>query len=190
MPTFVSHAVVPLALGSGLGERIVSRRLVAAGMVASALPDLDVVGLRLGIPYGAAIGHRGATHSLAFAVAVAALGAALHGPLGSRARTAFAFLLAGTASHALLDALTTGGLGVAILWPHSDARWFAPVRPIRVAPLGLGGLRARALALLVSEAVWVWAPSVALAVGLAWRRRRSAHRQQSAARLPVIAADR
>ncbi|HEX9243431.1 MAG TPA: metal-dependent hydrolase [Anaeromyxobacter sp.] len=150
-----------------------SRRLLAAGVVASVLPDLDVVGLRLGIPYEAALGHRGASHSLGFAVAVAIAGAALHGPLRCRARTAFAFLLAATASHALLDALTSGGLGVALLWPFSDERFFAPFRPIRVAPLGLHGLRARGLALPVSEASWVWAPSAVVAAVLAWGRRRS-----------------
>jgi inner membrane protein len=174
MPTFVSHAAVPLALGAGLGEATISRRLLAAGAAASVLPDLDVVGHWLGVPYASPLGHRGATHSLAFAVAVAALGAALHGPLRTRARTAFAFLLAAAASHAILDAFTNGGLGVAILWPFSDARWFAPVRPIHVAPLGLRGLRVRGVALLASEAIWVWAPSAALALVLAWRRRRPA----------------
>ena len=174
MPTFVTHAAVPLALGAGLGEAAISRRLLAAGAVASVLPDLDVVGLRLGTAYDSALGHRGATHSLAFALAVAAVGAALHRPLRARAGVAFAFLLAATASHPLLDALTNGGRGVALLWPLSDARWFAPVRPIHVAPLGLGGLRVRGLALLVSEALWVWAPAAAVALALAWRRRRSA----------------
>jgi inner membrane protein len=171
MPSFVSHVAVPLAVGGGLGEPVVSRRLLAAGMVASVLPDLDVLGFPLGIPYGAALGHRGASHSLAFALAVAAVGAALHGPLRCRARTAFLFLVAATASHPLLDALTSGGLGVALLWPFSDARLFAPVRPIHVAPLGLHALRARWAALLVSEAIWVWAPSAVLGLALASFRR-------------------
>jgi inner membrane protein len=99
------------------------------------------------------------------------VGAALHRPLRCGAGAAFAFLLAATASHGLLDALTSGGLGVALLWPLSDARFFAPVRPIHVAPLGLHGLRARGLALLVSEAIWVWAPAAVVAAALAWRRR-------------------
>jgi inner membrane protein len=104
---------------------------------------------------------------------VAALGAALHRPLRARAGVAFAFLLLAAASHPLLDALTNGGLGVALLWPFSDARFFAPVRPIHVAPLGLHGLRARGVALLASEACWVWAPSALVGLALAWRRRRS-----------------
>jgi inner membrane protein len=170
VPTFLSHPALPLAVGLGLGERVVSRRLVAAGAVASVLPDVDVVGFWLGVPYAAAAGHRGATHSLAAAVLVAAVGAALHRPLQARARTAFLFLLVAAASHGALDALTTGGLGVAFLWPFSDARFFAPVTVIKVAPLGLARL-SRALAVMSSEVSRVWVPCAALALGLlAWRR--------------------
>ena len=41
-------------------------------------------------------------------------------------------------SHPLLDALTTGGLGVALWWPWSDVRIFAPLRLIPVSPIGVG----------------------------------------------------
>ena len=45
------------------------------------------------------------------------------------------FTFLATASHGVLDAFTTGGLGVAFLWPWSPARFFAPVRGIRVSPM-------------------------------------------------------
>ena len=70
MPTVFSHAVVPLALHAGLGRKAIGLRLLAAGIAASVVPDLDVIALRFGIPYGDAFGHRGATHSIAFAVAM------------------------------------------------------------------------------------------------------------------------
>lgn len=169
MPTFLSHVAVPVAAGLGLGERVVSRRLLAAGALASVLPDLDALGFYAGVPYASPLGHRGATHSLAAALAVAAVGAALRGPLQTRARTAFAFLLAAAASHAFLDAFTTGGLGVALLWPFSDARFFAPVRFIQVAPLRPGAALARGLGVIGSEVPWVWAPCAAVGVALrAW----------------------
>src|SRR5688572_8469157 len=38
----------------------------------SLLPDADVIGLALGVEYGDPWGHRGATHSLAFALTLAA----------------------------------------------------------------------------------------------------------------------
>lgn len=170
MPTFLSHVAVPVAAGLGLGERVISRRLLAAGVLASVLPDVDALGFYAGVPYASTLGHRGATHSLAAAVAVAAVGAFLHGPLRTRARTAFAFLLAAAASHAILDAFTTGGLGVALLWPFTDARFFAPIRFIQVAPLRPGAVLARGLGVIGSEVPWIWAPCAVLALALAaWR---------------------
>ena len=42
------------------------------------------------------------------------------------------------ASHGLLDTLTDGGLGIALLWPFDLTRYFAPWNPIPVSPIGLG----------------------------------------------------
>jgi len=39
-------------------------------------------------------------------------------------------------SHPLLDTLTDGGLGCALLWPLDTHRYFAPWSPIPVAPIG------------------------------------------------------
>jgi len=167
MPTVLTHAAVPLALGLGLGPRAVPTRLLVAGAVASALPDLDVIGYRLGVPYAAALGHRGLTHSLAFAVLSGLLAAAAARPLRVGRWTAFLFVAGATASHGLLDTLTSGGLGVALLWPFTAERFFAPFRPIRVAPISLGRmLGPQGLAVLASEARWVWLPAVALALAL------------------------
>jgi len=70
-----THPVVPVALAIAMGRSRVGLPLVAVGMAASILPDLDVVGLRLGIPYGSDFGHRGFSHSLVFAAVVALLAA-------------------------------------------------------------------------------------------------------------------
>lgn len=173
MPTPFTHPAVPLAIAASFGQRRVPPRLAAAGVLASVLPDVDVVAFRLGIPYSAAFGHRGATHSLAFALLVALAAAALHGKLGASRRAAFAFVLAAAASHPLLDALTNGGLGVALLWPLSDERFFSPVAPIHVAPISAYRLfTSRAVHVFGSEALWVWAPCAALA-GVAWIARRA-----------------
>jgi inner membrane protein len=170
VPSALSHLAVPVALGAGLGRAAVPPRLLAAGAVASLVPDLDVIGLRLGIPYGATLGHRGASHSLAFAAALALLAAWRHRDLGAPRGAAFAFVLVSAASHGLLDALTSGGLGVALLWPLSAERLFAPVRPIRVAPLTLRALAARGPAVLASEIRWIWLPAALLALGLRGRK--------------------
>jgi inner membrane protein len=112
----------------------------------SLLPDADVLGFRFGIHYGSPFGHRGATHSFAFAIGVGLLAYAIAGALRlPRARTAL-FAAIVVASHGVLDTMTDGGRGVALLWPFSGERFFAPWRPIPVAPLGrafwsLEGLR-------------------------------------------------
>jgi inner membrane protein len=180
VPTALTHPAVPLALGLGLGRELVPTRLLAAGAVASVLPDLDVVGLRLGIPYASELGHRGLSHSLAFAVLVALGAAALHRALRTTAPAAFAFVLVSGASHGLLDALTSGGLGVALLWPLSPERFFAPVRPILVAPLGARGLAVRGAAVLASEVRWVWLPCALLALALLAGRLVAARRRAAA----------
>lgn len=162
MPTIITHAMLPLAAGIALGSRRIDRRLVLAGMAAAMLPDADVVAFALGIPYADAFGHRGASHSLLFAAVVAALAAGFHRSLRAGPTLTAAWMFACTLSHPLLDALTDGGLGVALWWPWSQAREFAPWRPIEVSPIGAGFFSARGLAVLMSEARWVWLPAAAL----------------------------
>jgi inner membrane protein len=105
--------------------------------VLSLLPDADVIGFSVGVRYADPWGHRGATHSFAAALVVGVLcglAARLFGrPAARTALLASAVL----ASHALLDTLTDGGLGCALLWPFDQTRYFAPWRPIPVAPIGL-----------------------------------------------------
>jgi inner membrane protein len=100
----------------------------------SFLPDADVVAFVLGIPYAAPLGHRGAAHSLVFAAGCSVL-LALAVPRLRRLDLGL-LLFAVVASHGVLDAFTDGGLGVAFLWPFSSERFFAPWRPIPVAPIG------------------------------------------------------
>lgn len=119
----------------------------------SYLPDLDVVAFRFGIPYHAPWGHRGAAHSLGFAALIGVALAAL-APLARLPRWRTALLgTAVMASHGLLDTMTDGGLGIALLWPFSHERFFAPWRPIPVAPIGAGMLSARGLAVAGTELV-------------------------------------
>lgn len=158
MPTILTHAAVPLAMYVASESGRVSSRLLAAGVVAAMLPDADVVAFAMHIPYADAFGHRGASHSLPFALLIAGLGACVAKPLRSSPLQAMTWLFVCTASHPLLDAMTSGGLGVALAWPWNDARWFAPWRPIRVSPIGVGFFSARGVERLLSELHWVWLP--------------------------------
>ena len=119
----------------------------------SLLPDADVVGFHFGIAYGDPWGHRGASHSPAFAMlggcVIGLVARALHRP-ALRTGMLAALVLA---SHGLLDALTDGGLGCALLWPLSDERFFAPWRPLPVAPIGRAFLSSWGLHVALVEAV-------------------------------------
>ncbi len=173
MPTVISHAVAAMALGAAFRRPGWPARVWWAGAVCAVAPDVDVLGVVLGVPFGSVFGHRGLTHSLAFAAVLAAVGTALLGPRGIRAR-AWLFLFVATASHGVLDAMTDGGIGVAFFAPFDATRYYLPWRPIAVSPLGVGRfVGARGIAVLASEALWVWLPS-ALFATLAWLATRNA----------------
>jgi inner membrane protein len=89
------------------------------------------------------------------------------------ARTAWAFLALCTASHGILDAFTDGGLGIALLAPFDTTRYFWPVRPIAVAPIGLDGLmHPSMLRVIWTEIIWVCCPALILGFLASWTARR------------------
>lgn len=153
MPTIITHPAI--ALLRTWFPRLPTR-VAVAGAILSILPDADVATFAYDIPYGHPFGHRGFSHSIAFAV-ITALCATL--ALRTRPRpVVFAFLFLCAISHPLLDAMTTGGLGIAFFAPFSNGRYFLPWRPIRVSPIGARFFSARGIAVLLSELVWVWMP--------------------------------
>jgi inner membrane protein len=131
--------------------------------VLSLVPDADVVGFALGVRYGDQWGHRGATHSLLFSVV---LGVAI-GVVSVRSKLSHVRVaLVATAvlvSHALLDTMTDGGLGCALLWPFDLTRYFAPWRPIPVAPIGLRFLSPSGVIISLGEVV-LFAPALVFAL--------------------------
>ncbi|BAK68207.1 hypothetical protein SLG_35320 [Sphingobium sp. SYK-6] len=172
MPTIFSHALLPLATGAALGRRRIAPPLALAGAFLAAAPDLDVIGFRFGIGYASEWGHRGFSHSLAFAAAAAGLLALSWRP--ARSIGAFVFLFLCMASHPLLDMLTDGGQGVALFWPVDKTRLFSDWQPIRVSPIGARFFTARGLETVRSELMLIWLPALLLSVACyAWRRMRA-----------------
>jgi inner membrane protein len=135
----------------------------------SLLPDADVMGFRFGVHYAAAWGHRGATHSLVFAL-LAGTAVGVLAPLFSAPplRTGLCAILV-LASHGLLDTLTDGGLGCALLWPFDHHRYFAPWQPIPVAPIGRAYLSSAGLRVALVE-LGMFLPVVAYALWPSGRR--------------------
>lgn len=165
MPTVITHALIGLASTSLPAKRPL--RLWLLTVCCALFPDFDGVGFYLGVPYGHMFGHRGIFHSLAFALLLGFGLAYLF--LRRRQQPTKSWIGYGlllslvTASHGLADALTNGGLGVALLAPFDQHRYFFSATPIAVAPLSPRlFLTQRMLAVLVSEACWVWLPLLAL----------------------------
>ena len=179
MPSFLAHAVTPLALIPAFATPATPRRLWVLGVLCAMAPDLDVIGFRFGVTYAEPLGHRGLSHSLPTAAVVALLLCFAvwprRDPPFSRA-AAWLFLFLATASHGVLDTFTNGGLGVALLSPFDAERFFAPFRPIAVSPFDAASFADRAAPILASEALWVGLPCAGLAGALALVRRSRAPR--------------
>lgn len=172
MPTVFTHAVVGGAI-STLG-RASGARLALAAATCAAAPDLDVVSIWLGVPWGYVLGHRGITHSLPFAALLAGVIAVTSfRARGRGGLEVWLVLFAATASHGVLDAMTDGGTGIAFFAPFDDGRYFLPWRPIPVSPIGVSRfLSTRGAAILRAEALLIWLPALLLVLAAAWRRRR------------------
>ena len=179
MPTIFSHVIAGTAVGQWF-LRPAASSLVTRGRgiplrfwiwtaVCAMLPDLDVIGFPLGIRYDDMLGHRGLSHSFAFAAAIG-LFAAWRYPASSSSVAPsgrlllFAYFAGITASHGILDALTNGGRGIAFLAPFSNQRFFFPWRPIQVSPIGIGFFSVRGLNVLSSEFVWIVMPAAIVAL--------------------------
>jgi inner membrane protein len=166
MASVFSHAIFAASIGTAFWRPGGSIRMVALGALFSVVPDIDVVGFRFGIQYGDLFGHRGITHSFAFAAAMATMGLFMFSRQAQPGRwMAWWYLFFATASHGLLDAMTDGGLGVAFFSPFSDTRYFLPWRPIAVSPIGVTAFFSeRGLKVLQSEFKWIWLPSAVFAL--------------------------
>jgi inner membrane protein len=150
---------------------------LAAFALLAVLPDADVVLVALGAHDGGVAGHRGASHSIALAVAVGILCAVatrrLRWPVW---RTAILATFA-VASHAVLDFLGHGGRGLPLLWPLSEARFQSPLRIFPDAPRGLALVTSAGMFTVIIELV-VFLPVIVYALWPHLRRRRPAPQPQ------------
>lgn len=172
MASIFGHTVLGATLGKVLlPERRHWRWWVVAAACAF-LPDADVVGFKFQVPYASLWGHRGLSHSILAAAVVASAAVGFAGLIQRRQAgppkgRLWLLLFLATASHGVLDAMTTGGLGVAFFSPFDTERYFFSLRPIQVSPIGIKNfVGAWAARVLRSEVIWVVLPCVAV-LGLA-----------------------
>jgi inner membrane protein len=161
MASIFGHVIASSALGVGIFPKHVRiGSILLTGFCAFA-PDLDVIGFRMGVDYGSQWGHRGFTHSLVFALVFGCLMAWIFVRDKSRLPAMMLWCVLSTASHPILDMLTTGGRGIALWWPFSLERIFFPIRPILVSPISIGAFFSDwGQQVLWSEAKWIALPGI------------------------------
>lgn len=166
MASIFGHAVSGIALAK-LSFSKTTWKLLLCCMACTIIPDADVIMFAFGVEYESPFGHRGFTHSILFAVILAFTIKFLFYrgiPPGGRKGIGLIFLFfVCTISHGLLDAMTTGGLGVGFFTPFYNERYFFPFRPIKVSPIGAGKFFSEwGLRVLKSEMIWIGIPSTIL----------------------------
>lgn len=187
MASAFSHALVALAMGKLSQSQRMDRRALTLGVLCAVLPDIDVVGFGYGVQYGDLWGHRGLTHSLAFAALLSALlvGLCYRREAGSVMAGMGLYFFLCAASHGVLDAITDGGLGVAFFSPFDTTRYFFSIRPVVVSPIGVQEFFSdQALRVLASEVKWIWLPASVGLIGFrvlkhVWSSRHAAPRSRA-----------
>lgn len=158
VPTPISHAAVGFALAAWTQPGAPTRRVCFVTAACAALPDIDVMGWPLHLSTTSLFAHRAITHSIAFALVIAALVAWTQ----RRTRLFPVFVLA-LLSHSILDALSTYSLGLAFFAPFTMQRYRFQWTP-------LGNPSGELAGQLVQEAVVVLLPALVIA-WLGMRRR-------------------
>jgi len=161
MASAFGHAAVALASNIAFAKEIRKPGVILAGVICSILPDADVLAFKFGIPYEHWLGHRGITHSFFFALLFSfVLSFLLAKLMKLKARKSlWLSLFLCLASHGILDAMTTGGAGVALLGPFDNDRYFLPYRMITVSPLGVSNFFSPwGLKGLINEFKWIGIP--------------------------------
>lgn len=177
LPTIIAHSVVAASSAYGFRFGKESVKFWVLSIICASLPDADVIGYRwLYIPTYEFFGHRGFFHSPFFALLLSIFMVCVfyrkEAIFSKKWWGYFLYFFILTASHGLLDALTNGGNGIALLSPFTNARYFSPWTPIEVSPLSIKAFFSqRGLVVIISELLWIWLPCFLIVVFLKIKRK-------------------
>ncbi|WP_343328974.1 metal-dependent hydrolase [Polaribacter staleyi] len=178
MASIFGHAVAAIAIGSSFSKPFKSIKFWLICVGCAVVPDLDVIGFNFGISYSSFWGHRGFSHSIVFALLLGIFFSLIfYYPLFKADYKKVILLILCfflcTVSHSLLDALTTGGKGVALFSPFDNTRYFFPWKVIKVSPIGISKFFSqRGVNVLISELKWIGIPSLVYVIGIKLFRKK------------------
>ncbi len=166
MASAFAHALVAYTGKKLYPDTVYPWRVLVFAIIWSIAPDIDSIGFFLGIPYGDVFGHRGISHSIFFAFISSLFLVKIFFPDTAPWNNRFklngylvVFFTLIMSSHGMLDAMTSGGLGVAFFAPFDNSRYFLPWRPISVSPIGIKSFFSEwGLRVIINEAIWIGLP--------------------------------
>ena len=170
MASIITHSLVGLGAALMMPKDWRTGTFMLMASIAPSLPDLDVLGFYAGIPYDSFFGHRGFFHSLFFAFLLGGMLSLIIKLLDSKLKNIsmsklIFFMGIVICSHGILDAMTTGGHGIALFSPINDERYFLPWHIIKVSPMHISDfISGWGIAVLKSEIKVVWFPLILLVI--------------------------
>ena len=172
MPSVFTHSLLGVAAGKIFGPEKFKKtkiRFWILSFICPSLPDLDVIGFYLGIPYEHVMGHRGITHSLFFALIMAILitliffrSEKISNKNNLLLVTYFPLIIA---SHGILDGFTNGGHGIAYFAPFINDRYFFSFNPLQVSTLSPKVFfTEQGFDVMKNEFIWLWLPTIIILI--------------------------
>ena len=167
MASFFAHGLVAITMTKLAPIKKEKLKIGFCAILCATIPDADVFMFKLGISYSHWLGHRGFMHSIFFAFLFAIflkLIAFRKIPfLSFKSLGLILFFGIVMTSHGILDAMTTGGRGVAFFSPFDNTRHFLPWQVIQVSPLSISQFFGEwGVAVIISELFWIGIPCFVL----------------------------
>lgn len=167
MASFFAHGLVAVTFSKLSRFKKDNLKIGFFAFLCSTFPDADVIMFRFGISYNHWLGHRGFIHSICFAFIFAVLvklfafrKTSFFSPRGILLVLFFTLVMA---SHGVIDAMTTGGRGVAFFAPFDNTRYFLPWRVIKVSPLSISQFFGEwGIQVIKSEFFWIGIPCLTI----------------------------
>jgi|TARA_B110000263_G_C15214878_1_gene467037 inner membrane protein len=168
VPTIFTHSLIGIAASRLAPQKLWFKRFLTMSLIASIIPDIDVIGIPFGVPYGHVLAHRGLTHSIIFTIPFSILLLKLffrkETMFSSRGSLMIVYLILIIMSHGFLDALSNGSNGVALLWPFNNERLFFPITPITDASISTSFFGELGYRVMLNEILIIWIPVTTIVI--------------------------